>query len=265
MDNLTNYSISEYSETGDLPSGAMSYINDNSMIHPSWNIASSCQKIEDLNYFQNIDKNTQGIINIHKELMDSTEDTNQETWGKVEYKGDTDVVDHLAIIDSGSLSFEKTMIKCREHFETTLISEKEYKTSYDKLQSDINKVSEFKEFAVMINHKYKDLEIEKINGSILELSTRIKENNNIEELKKKYLKNNYIRNCYLRFIQRINGCNNGSTCSICLQRQVDTFMEPCGHTGCSECIEKLKERNGEYCNCYVCRKSIIKFHKLYFV
>ena len=58
----------------------------------------------------------------------------------------------------------------------------------------------------------------------------------------------------------------GNTCSLCLQRNVDTYMQPCGHTGCSECIKKLKDKMGDYdCNCFICRKRVEKFGVLYFV
>jgi len=56
----------------------------------------------------------------------------------------------------------------------------------------------------------------------------------------------------------------GSTCSLCLQKQVDTFLEPCGHTGCGECIDKYIKRDSNN-NCFICRQTIFKRHKLYFI
>ena len=49
-------------------------------------------------------------------------------------------------------------------------------------------------------------------------------------------------------------------------KPVDTFLNPCGHTGCEDCIKKLKEREGEYnTNCFLCRQRVNSFHKIYFI
>ena len=64
----------------------------------------------------------------------------------------------------------------------------------------------------------------------------------------------------------MNQGNIGSTCSLCIQQPVDTFLNPCGHTACSNCIEKLKERENEHnLNCFICRQRVNSFHKLYFI
>ena len=77
----------------------------------------------------------------------------------------------------------------------------------------------------------------------------------------------YILKYYLHhFIKKMNHGNIGSTCSLCLQKPVDTFLNPCGHTGCKECIETLKKREGEYnTNCFLCRQRVNSFHKIYFI
>ena len=59
----------------------------------------------------------------------------------------------------------------------------------------------------------------------------------------------------------INQMNVGSTCSICLQDNVDSYFNPCGHTACSNCINK----NSEYDRpCPLCRKQVRSIHKLFF-
>ena len=247
----------------------LQYINDSNFINDSnnfcqvsWNNSLiPCQKIENLNNIQTLDCNIKEIINIYNDLI--LLDTFEIPKG---YEDDKEVNEISEKLDKFSKSFHEIREDLLKQKDKTLLLQAEFKKNDEKLQSDIQKISDFKEFAFSINTKYKDLDTNKLNETILELSTQIKNNHN-NEIKEKYMKENHILNLYLyKFIKEINGCNNGSTCSLCLQNKVDTFMEPCGHTGCSECIEKLKERSGgEFnCNCFLCRKSVMKFHKLYF-
>jgi hypothetical protein len=47
-------------------------------------------------------------------------------------------------------------------------------------------------------------------------------------------------------------------CPICLTRQVESFLTPCGHTYCSKCLEDIRQR------CYICRQNIDRVRSLYF-
>jgi hypothetical protein len=47
-------------------------------------------------------------------------------------------------------------------------------------------------------------------------------------------------------------------CPICLTRQVESFLAPCGHTYCASCIDDIKQR------CYICRQNFTKICSLYF-
>ena len=56
------------------------------------------------------------------------------------------------------------------------------------------------------------------------------------------------------FIKTLNKCNTGTLCNICMNNMVDTYINPCGHTGCSECLDKLNEYDMK---CFVCRKGVL--------
>lgn len=178
---------------------------------------------------------------------------------------DDEIIKHKKIITCFHQSIVDFIAKLNEQKEKTLSKEKDFKISYQKIKSDVDKLKDFSNFMTTIDNKYTDVVFENINKSILDASEKISDNNNHEEIKKQFIKQNYIYSLYIDSIKSINSFNSGNTCSLCLQRPVDTFMEPCGHTGCSECIKMLQSRNGEFnCNCFLCRKSIFKFHKLYF-
>ena len=149
----------------------------------------------------------------------------------------------------------------------TMKLEKELKDSYSILDTETNKIICFSKFVTELDTKYQSIECEPITRSILEVSRKIKEKNDNSEIKPKYEKELYILNYYLQnFVKKVNKINLGTTCSLCLQRNVDTYMNPCGHTGCSECISKLKKSMGEYnCNCFICRTKVLSFNALYFI
>jgi len=178
-----------------------------------------------------------------------------------------DIKDHEEKINKFNESFKDLLDFFKKQQSLVLKKEKDLKEYYDKLKLDSEKLIDFANFLTDINTKYKDFETNSINESILEVSKKIKENNDKENYKKEYEKELYILNYYFNnFLKTVNKGNLGSTCSLCLQRNVDTYMNPCGHTGCSQCINELKERMGEYnCNCFICRKKVIKFNALYFV
>lgn len=238
--------------------------NDDNFSNINWNNnLITCQRIEDINKFTNLNSYTRDIVNIYKELTDLSE-LNTDNSDKMDEN--EEIKKHKEKINKFIESFKEIKNDFIIELNKYKDIEAEYKINYEKLQSDINKINDFKEFSILINTKYEDINIKDLNEQILKITEEIKENNSVRELESKYRIQNYMINLYLNnFIREINSCNSGNTCSLCLQRPVDVFMEPCGHTGCSECINKMKERTGEYnCNCFLCRKTIIKFHKLYF-
>ena len=50
-----------------------------------------------------------------------------------------------------------------------------------------------------------------------------------------------------------------TTCSICMENQISWFIDPCGHTFCTNCKSKTEQNN----NCHYCRTKKRRIHKLY--
>jgi hypothetical protein len=227
------------------------------------NFFNSSRNIELLNLTNNsiLDPELNKIIDIHRNLL-SIDDINL-TINDIDEKDS--INEKLKEIDSDMESIYKIMESFKIQQKKMIQSENNYKESYKNCKKDLNKISDFKEFAMSIDTKYKDLDSNKINKCILEIVEKISKDNNTHQLKQEYLKENYIYNHYLhKLVKYINGINVGNTCSICLQNKVDTFLDPCGHTACSACVEILKGDDEFNCNCFICRKTVNKFHKLYF-
>jgi hypothetical protein len=76
------------------------------------------------------------------------------------------------------------------------------------------------------------------------------------------------KNCFIQLVnigKKINNFNQTQLCIVCLTNTIDTVLLPCGHTGCSVCIDKIKNSSGSRRNvCYVCRGTISKTQKIFF-
>ena len=48
------------------------------------------------------------------------------------------------------------------------------------------------------------------------------------------------------------------TCPICLDREIEMFVAPCGHTLCSDCSRHVRG------HCFICKKPISDTSRLYY-
>jgi len=140
-------------------------------------------------------------------------------------------------------------------------AETKMKNALVENQKDIDILTTFVEFLNKINNKCSQ-NTETLEKDILSISNEMKENNNTKQLRDKYILEKRKFNKYLNILQLLNQMNVGSTCSICLQDNVNSYFNPCGHTACSKCCEKNSDFNNN--NCPLCRKYIQSVHKLYF-
>lgn len=225
----------------------------------------SCHTIENLNMTSNfeLNKDIQEIIDIHQDMVLLL---SERFITDLDKEKDEDLLKHKKTIEEGMDSFKLLTKEFQAQQNKTLLAEKEFKLMLEETSKDTDKIKDFTTFMIQLNSKYDDPEIDSLNKTMVKISEKIKNNSKCKELKEEYQKQNYLMKYYLHhFIKGINGGNLGSTCNLCLQRQVDTFMDPCGHTGCSDCILKLKNNGSEYnTNCFICRRHVNRFQKLFF-
>lgn len=60
-------------------------------------------------------------------------------------------------------------------------------------------------------------------------------------------------------INNFNSITISTICSICMEKQVSWFIDPCGHTICDDC----KNKSDQSANCHYCRNKKFKYNKLY--
>ena len=51
-------------------------------------------------------------------------------------------------------------------------------------------------------------------------------------------------------------------CSICLEKNVDACLTPCGHCACIECIDKAKQNHNIH-RCLFCRTRVVDVVRIY--
>lgn len=139
-------------------------------------------------------------------------------------------------------------------------AEKNMKLAIESNQKDIQIIDTFIDFLSKISNQT-DKDVEPIQTQIKSVCEDIKKNSKMKETKDNYIKEKIKFHKHLNIIKLINQMNVGSTCSICLQDNVDSYFNPCGHTACTKCMEK----NTDYDRpCPLCRKQVRSIHKLFF-
>ena len=128
-------------------------------------------------------------------------------------------------------------------------------------QKDIQVFTTFIEFLSKISGQT-DKDIAPIQTQINTVCEDIQKNSKMKEVKDQYIYEKQKFHKYLNIVKLLNQMNVGSTCSICLQENVNSYFNPCGHTACSKCSEKNNDYNDNCCP--LCRSSIHSVHKLYF-
>jgi hypothetical protein len=60
-------------------------------------------------------------------------------------------------------------------------------------------------------------------------------------------------------LRNLNGTLISTVCTICLEKQVNWFIDPCGHCVCDDCKVKTEQTS----TCHYCRHKKTKYNKLY--
>jgi hypothetical protein len=101
------------------------------------------------------------------------------------------------------------------------------------------------------------VEFEKSFGKMKECisDTITAEMETLEKNKKEYAQKISTLKPLFSLTQGVNGFR---MCTVCLSREVQSYIVPCGHTFCNECLKKSKG------DCFICRKRAINVSPLYF-
>lgn len=232
---LSNFSDFNYSNDN-VPTNNLSIMNESNMKAVSW----------------------LPMITMKEELINHMKDTQ---------------TDHITLDKSEETYLDNvsnTLIEFMKKFRTQLLAmneaEKKMKDCMNKTNKDMDKLSSFIRFMETMNRYEKCSDhTEVIEKELLTMSSKIKQDNTLQQTKESYILENKKFHRYLNIIKLFNQMNVGTTCSICLEENVDSYFNPCGHTACAKCCEKTLQMNHNDDICPLCRKFIQSIHKLYII
>ena len=247
----------------------MEYCPYEPVITTAYTASTANQTMSDIINTQMIEqtKSVSDLLQIKNELLQCMKSTTTaELLQTIDIEENEDIKTHSTRIKESVDIISKTMIHVKQQQDKVLTLEKEYKEIIEQTSTDIEIIETFMNFVMKTHEKYKDIDIKSLEEKIVETCTEMRHKNRCQEVKQKYQKELYIMNLYIQdFLKVINQNNLGSTCGICLQSTIDTYMDPCGHTGCKDCIDRLKSfSDNESYNCYICRKPVHSFRSIYF-
>ena len=262
MDNNVSYG-------GFAPVNYYGIDNNNSMINT--NITSIIEEINDnisVKYTQK-DKNNRFFI-IKSFLLKYLKNDIEELNLIIKDDGTSEIV---AINDDSDNEYiGKTLIEEFDNFMKyfKLKSDKLYnienklKLEIEKNKEDIKQIDSLIEYYDTLKNKYDD------NSETIKymetLAENIKKNSKIDTTKEEYVLRKKEMMQYLDVIKYLNKCNLGNTCSLCLTNNVNVYYNPCGHTLCDGCHQKIVDnKQSDNISCVYCRKSIYDVRKLYYI
>jgi len=153
-------------------------------------------------------------------------------------------------------TFKKQYLEEQKNY---LSAEKNLNKLITESKSNINKLDLIIKF--MNELKENDKEDETLIECLKQKSKSIEENDKIIEAKKEYIKSRKNIVIYLDFIKKINCMNISNSCPLCLTNTVNIYLNPCGHTCCHDCYERLSNNEKK---CFLCRNHILNTNPLYF-
>ena len=115
-------------------------------------------------------------------------------------------------------------------------------------------------------------ETKEIIENITDLSSKLAETDSFIKAKKEYVteRKNILKHIY--FLRKVNKLNITNMCVVCMEDPVTHFINPCGHTFCSNCLkshfvvdEIVNDTIYNDKNCPVCRKYVNSVNPLYFL
>ena len=210
---------------------------------------------------------THEFIHLKETIMDILNKNEEITFDDEDYKN-TEIDSIITKIKELTPNFQKLQ-------DELSVIDKEYKKEIKEVQKKITMIESMITFLNQITYSNidkKDLQdiIDKMKG----VSDSVLKNESITSIKKKYVEKRKELFPHLHLMRQLNQWNVVNMCPICFRNQVTHYLNPCGHTGCKECLERnRKERSSNNTmpqsdlsfECAFCREQIISIKPLYFL
>jgi len=169
--------------------------------------------------------------------------------------------DHTSIINS----IDNVRIKITKVHREYLSTESRLVKAFNQNKEFNNKVSDFSDFLEGYNDK--EYNIEELNTQLLDLINKNNDDNNLRKLISDFVEKRDEFTKLLRATRVIQELQTTPCCPMCLTAPLDSFVNPCGHTGCKDCLIRSIQNNNSNMNlnCPICRKSISCINPMYMI
>lgn len=210
-----------------------------------------------LNDRENVYKNTVSVIKENMDAFDTIKQEHIERMGELDLKIETNMYTYTPKFDEF-----KNVVNALKSCITPL------KEKYDVTNQEYIKAkNEYDTFVYKILDENGNVR-EKSEDQIRQLSDEIQQqieekytSLNIEQLKQNYLDAFDEYGSLIMKLKSITGTVIPTTvCQICLENQVEYFLDPCGHTICGTCKQTCENSRK---NCHYCRKNRNAFKRLF--
>jgi hypothetical protein len=156
--------------------------------------------------------------------------------------------------------FRKEYLQEQEKF---IKSERYMNNMISLSKSNIKKLNVVIDFMREIDDKdCKDQLNETIIDNLKQYSKNMGDNCHLEEAKKEYTGSRKSIIKYLDVIKKLNKLNISNTCPTCLTNPVNIYLNPCGHTLCGDCYDRINIDQEK--KCFLCRTRVLSKFPLYF-
>ena len=145
--------------------------------------------------------------------------------------------------------------------------EKKFFEEIKKNKEDVKQINQLIEYFGILKDKYDDSEENRETyDNMLKFANNILNNSKVNSVKEEFIIRKREMLQYLDIIKYLNKANVGNTCSLCLTNNVNFYFNPCGHTCCEECLNKMGiQLRLQDTQCVFCRKNIYETKKLYYI
>ena len=210
---------------------------------------------------------TQELISLKETILDILNKNEEITFDDEEYKN-PEIDSVITKITELTPNFQKLQDELSE-------IDKEYKKEIKEVQTKITMIESMITFLNQISYSNIDKkDLQDIIDKMKTVSEGVLKNESITSTKKKYAEKRKELYPHLHLMRQLNQWNVANMCPICFRGQVTHYLNPCGHTGCKECLERnRKERDSSNTmpqsepsfECAFCRDQIMSIKPLYFL
>jgi hypothetical protein len=182
------------------------------------------------------------LLNIH-----NSDEITDEFRNNIKIKYSTEVLNMTVE------SFKKVLIKLntlKNDLEQEYSEKKEVVNKFsEKVQELVDLVSSVEAKTSLTQYSFKEL----LFAKVVEYSDAF----GLDLIKEKISNVNKELVCLKDSIRSFNSIQHPCVCTICMESKLEYFIDPCGHTLCKNCKDKLNNK------CFYCRNKISGFKKLF--